>query len=39
MMKRNVNGRYLEIFYIFWFILVLGAYFILVIIPKVQGKA
>ena len=37
-MKKNVNVRYLEFFYVLWFVLVVSAYVLLVIIPKIQGK-
>jgi hypothetical protein len=32
------KDRLLEFFYILWFILVLSAYMLLVIVPKIQGK-
>ena len=38
MMKKGVNNRYLEFFYVLWSILVVSAYIILVIVPKIQGK-
>ncbi len=37
-MKKSMNDRYLEFFYVLWFLLVLSAYIIMVIIPKIQGK-
>ena len=37
-MRKGMNDRYFEFFYVLWFILVVSAYALLVILPKIQGK-
>ena len=37
-MKKDMNGRYWGFFYVLWAALVVSAYALLVIIPKIQGK-